>query len=423
MVIHVVNKGELLWQIADYYQIDINEIIKVNELSSQNLLLVGQALLIPITDILYTVSYGDTLWSITNRFGVPLQSLLSLNRMINTNLIYPGVVLTIPQRPKPGIEVNAYTYVFGINDIPVLEDTIDYLTYLTPFSYLVREDGRLISINDYKAIQISNSNNVMPMMAIANFSYNNRGEVVAHAVLNSTEIIETLLYNIINIMKDKGYRGLYVDFENILPEDSEAYNNFLQMAASILHKEGLFITTALAPKYNEEQKGLLYEAHDYVAHGKIVDFIILMTCERGWRAGSPKAVSPINKIRRVLDYAASLIPKDKIFMGFQIYAKDWVIPHIEGQEAESFSMQEAMNRAYRYRVRIQYDEVSQSPFFHYTDEQGRTHEVWFEDARSAQAKFDLVKEYGLRGITYCALGYPFPQNWYLLKDNFKIIKE
>jgi spore germination protein len=124
----------------------------------------------------------------------------------------------------------------------------------------------------------------------------------------------------------------------------------------------------------------------------------------------------------VLDYAVSVIPKNKIFFGFQIYARDWILPHVQGQEAETFSQQEAIRRAIQYRVAIQYDQVSQSPFFRYIDAQGRSHEVWFEDARSAQAKFDTVKEYGLRGISYWVLGYPYPQNWLLLEDNFTIRK-
>ncbi|GGE25521.1 hypothetical protein GCM10011571_29600 [Marinithermofilum abyssi] len=39
-----------------------------------------------------------------------------------------------------------------------------------------------------------------------------------------------------------------------------------------------------------------------------------------------------------------------------------------------------------------------------------------------QAKFDLIKEYRLRGISYWVLGRPFPQNWALLDDNFNIRK-
>ena len=79
-------------------------------------------------------------------------------------------------------------------------------------------------------------------------------------------------------------------------------------------------------------------------------------------------------------------------------------------------------RAVRNGANIQYDTLSQSPFYRYTDDQGREHEVWFEDARSAQAKFDTVKDHKLKGISYWALGYPFPQNWALLQDNFSIQK-
>jgi spore germination protein len=127
-------------------------------------------------------------------------------------------------------------------------------------------------------------------------------------------------------------------------------------------------------------------------------------------------------MRRVVEYARTVMPAEKIFLGFQIYARDWLLPHVKGQEAETFSTQEAIARAIKYGASIQYDDTTQSPFFRYDDEQGRGHEVWFEDARSAQAKFDLAKEFNLRGISYWALGYPYPSNWSLLADNFNIKK-
>jgi len=67
---------------------------------------------------------------------------------------------------------------------------------------------------------------------------------------------------------------------------------------------------------------------------------------------------------------------------------------------EKFSPQETIRRAVIYGATIQYDTTAQSPFFRYVDEQGQGHEVWFEDARSAQAKFDLSKQYNLKGISY-----------------------
>lgn len=74
--------------------------------------------------------------------------------------------------------------------------------------------------------------------------------------------------------------------------------------------------------------------------------------------------------------------------------------------------------AAKYGVASQYNETYQSPFFRYFDESGQQHEVWFEDARSMQAKYDTVKEYKLRGLSYWVLGPLFPQNWPLLAGNF-----
>jgi spore germination protein len=260
------------------------------------------------------------------------------------------------------------------------------------------------------------------MMCIVNFSATAKGQNIAHVVLNNPAAMENLISNTIVIMKLKGYRGLNIDFEYVLSEDRNRYNEFLRMAAERLHREGFFISTAAAPKTGPGQKGLLYEAIDYAVHGSLMDFVILMTYEWGYRMGPPQAISPLNRIRDVLDYAVTVIPRDKIYFGFQIYARDWLLPHVQGQEAETFSCQEALIRAAEHNAVIFYDETAQSPFYRYQDNQGRMHEVWFEDARSAQAKFDTVKEYGLAGISYWALGYPFPQNWTLLDYNFQIIK-
>jgi spore germination protein len=469
LFIHVVQPGETLWQIADTYRVPMTEIIAINELQNPNQLVIGQALVVPSEDIFYTVRSGDTLWKIAQAYGTTVQYILqnnqienpdkifpgwqlyipamrhrvqpgetlwgisqryqvSLNDLIKINyigtpaIINPGTILIIPQKPRPTINVNGYIYILGESAVPIISEVGRYLTYMSPFAYLIKEDGSLQSIDDMPAIQTAIAQSAIPMMAITNFTATSRGENLASVVLNNRQINNRLLNEVIDVMNEKGYLGLNIDFENVLPADREAYNSFLELAVNRLHQEGYFVSTAVAPKTSGQQIGLLYEAHDYAAHGRIVDFVILMTYEWGYRLGPPRAISPINEIRRVLDYAVTVIPNDKIYMGFQIYARDWILPHVRGQEAETFSCQEAISRAVRYGTVIQYDPVAQSPFFRYTDELGRAHEVWFEDARSAQAKFDTVKSYNLDGISYWALGYPFPQNWVLLEDNFTINK-
>lgn len=376
--------------------------------------------------LIYTVKPGEQLIQIAAAFQVTPESIIAINDLPNPFRLLTGQSLIIPtaepEIQKTKASVNGYLYFLGEDGVPIVRETAPFLTSVTPFSYVVKENGALRSIDDEPIIIEAEANEIVPIMCITNFSSTVKGQNIANVVLNNEESIQNLLNHILFTMKYKGYRGLNIDFEYVLPEDRESYNEFLALAADTLHMEGYFITTAVAPKTGLDQKGLLYEGIDYELHGALMDYVILMTYEWGYRLGPPQAISPLNQIRKVLDYAVTVIPREKIYFGFQIYARDWRLPHIEGREAETISCQAALERAVYYDAEIQYDEVAQSPFYRYRDEEGREHEVWFEDARSAQAKFNTVKEYDLQGISYWVLGYPFPQNWTLLYENFEIAK-
>lgn len=469
MYIHTVQQGESIWLIAQRYRADINQIILVNELDDPSALAVGQSLVIPdlnreyvvqpgdnmwaiaqrygvtvqelaaynsISDpvmifvgqmleipyVIYNVKPGDTLWQIAQNYGTTIEQIMLENNLTDPSVLYLGGQLRIPMGDRPVTEVNAYTT--SINEAGAEEVTVlgNNFTYLSPFMYSIREDGSVTELQDAPVLEAAWANQVHPLLVLTNFQENSFDSDLAATVLQQPDIQEILLNNLLQIMREKGYTGLNIDFEYVYPEDRENYNDFLRRAVARLHPEGYTVSTALAPKESAEQQGLLYEAHDYQAHGEIVDFVILMTYEWGWAGGEPWAIAPINKVRDVLDYAVTVIPRDKILMGVPLYGRDWRIPWVEGTTARTVSPQEATQLAVQYGVAIQYDETYQSPFFRYTDETGQQHEVWFEDARSMQAKYDTVKEYGLRGVSYWVLGISFPQNWAVLQDNFHVRK-
>ena len=110
-------------------------------------------------------------------------------------------------------------------------------------------------------------------------------------------------------------------------------------------------------------------------------------------------------------------------MGQNLYGFDWKLPFKQGNPpAKAVSSVAAVALARKYNVPIRYDFTAQAPHFNYFDENGVQHEVWFEDARSIQSKFNLMKEQGIGGISYWKIGLPFPQNWRLLVENFTITK-
>src|SRR5699024_1996245 len=112
-----------------------------------------------------------------------------------------------------------------------------------------------------------------------------------------------------------------------------------------------------------------------------------MTYEWGYSAGPAMAVSPLPEVRNVVEYALTEMPAEKIMLGQNLYGYDWTLPFVQGESfARALSPQQAIQLAWDQSVSIEYDERAQAPFFTYIDD-GKEHEVWFEDARSIQAKF------------------------------------
>ncbi|MGO4369374.1 LysM peptidoglycan-binding domain-containing protein [Paenibacillus sp. MCAF20] len=423
MHIHVVQRGDTLWALSQKFDVPLDNILAANGLRGDEPLVIGQSVIIPQQVTSHKVLVGESLWAIAERYGLSLQQLMAVNPISNPALIYPGQVITIPQATKPVTEVNAYTEKFGAAGVEIVNDIGQYLTYLSPFSYRVQLDGSMIPLDDSAIIKAGYAHRTAPMMVITNFENGTFSPEIAHAVLSNQPVQERLITDILAIMKNKGYLALNVDFEYVPPADRALYNAFLQKLVDRLHPSGYLVSTCLAPKISADQTGTLYEAHDYAAHGRIVDFVILMTYEWGWSGGPPRAVAPLNEVVKVLNYALTVIPAGKIVMGMPLYGYDWTLPYVQGGKwAPTVSPQEAVRRAAKYGAEIKYDALSQSPYYNYFDEQRREHTVWFEDARSVQAKFNIVKSYHLRGISYWVLGVSFPQNWYVLNANFTIKK-
>lgn len=427
MQIHVVRPGESIFEIARQYNTSTAAIISSNELDEPGNLVVGQALVIPIDGQFYIVQPGDSPYAIARRFNITVEDLL------RTNGLPPNAILTIgerlfipPSQSNPRIETNAY--VEPLTD-PVTPELVQstrqaapFLTYLAPFSYRVSREGTLIPpvLDDFP--NIARMNQATLMMVITNLEESVFSSELAHIILSDTTLQDRLLTEIINTALQQGFSDIHFDFEFIFPEDLELYNAFIVKARDRIHDAGLLISTALAPKTSSEQEGLLYTAHDYPFHGQMVDFVVLMTYEWGYSGGPAMAVSPLDKVEEVIDYAVTVIPPNKIMLGQNLYGYDWTLPFVEGTTARAISPQQAIRLARENNVSIQFDETAQAPYFNYVDEEGNRHEVWFEDARSIQAKFDLIKRKNLRGISYWKLGLSFPQNWLLLDSNFKIIK-
>lgn len=423
-MIYTVKRGDTLYKIAAMYGITINDIVVANGLENPDKIIIGQNLLIPINrDNEYKVKAGDTMYKIALRYSIPLQTLINANpQLTNPNRINIGDIINIPDTRKE-IEVNGYA-IANINT-NTLNNTLPYLTYFSIFSYQVDRDGKLSNLYEESLIDSALKNNVAPLMVITNIGESGGfNSEITSRILNNVEIQNTLINDIISILTVKKYYGVNIDFEYIYPEDRDKYSQFLsnlntQMKAI---NPKYILTVAVAPKYRDEQSGILYEAHDYRAIGEIADRVIIMTYEWGYMYGEPMAVSPKNEMSAVLKYAITRIPAEKILMGLPNYAYDWTLPFVEGSSAEAISNTRATQRAIEMGAEIKFNEKTQTPYYMYRDGDNREHIVWFDDAKSLLSKLELVDTYNLAGISIWTINNYYSPLLTALSNRFNIKK-
>lgn len=418
MIFHTVTSGETLTSIASRYGVPVRNLAADNGVAVPEKLPVGMTLIVAIPTATHTVAAGETLYGIASRYGLTVRTLWRNNVFLNGgNEIYPGDVLYLGTESE---RIGAYMvggYVYPFVDMTLYRQTLPLLSGIMPFTYGFRPDGTLIPLDDGELLNEAFSYSVSPVMHLSTLTDDgNFSSELASALLRNEAAQQTLIGELLATLRRKGYYGLDVDFEFLGAENAPLYAAFLTRVRETLNPAGYPVLAALAPKTRDDQPGTLYEGHDYAAIGQAVNCVLLMTYEWGYTYGPPMAVSPIQPVRNVIEYALTRIPAEKIFLGVSNYGYDFTLPFVQGLSmARSLSVAEAFLLAGDVGAEIQYDETVQAPFFRYTSD-GVEHVVWFEDARSLDARLRLLPEYGLRGALYWNFMRPNPQNLVLLNN-------
>ena len=315
MVIHVVRPGESLSSVAREYGVPLSQLAVDNGLQNDPRLVVGQALVVQFPQQVHTVQPGESLSSIARQYGMSLRQLYRNNPILGGGpVLYPGQTLVISYEgaTEGVLSVNGYAYPFIDKDL--LQSTVPYLTFLTPFTYGFTPDGTLVDLDDGVLIAMAKAGGAAPLMHLSTLTgeggFSNE---LAHIALTDRTVQDALISNLRRTLEEKGYRGLDVDFEYVFPEDASAYAAFLGRLTALLNPLGYPVIAALAPKTSADQPGLLYEGHNYRAIAEAVNEVLLMTYEWGYTYGPPMAIAPLYIVRQVVEYAHRRNPNLKIF--------------------------------------------------------------------------------------------------------------
>lgn len=183
---YTVKTGDLLWKIARDHNVEIQDIIKLNNMKAPYYIYIEQTILIPVeekenkpvegTYFYYTVKPGDILWNIAQKYGTTVQKLVELNNIRNAYDLYVGRKLIVPLKETEPVGEKPEN-----NDQNNNSQNQDYLPYTF---YRVQKGDRIWQIAQNFGIKTSaliNFNNLKNVNDIK------EGEVLVIPLKDSTK--------------------------------------------------------------------------------------------------------------------------------------------------------------------------------------------------------------------------------------------
>jgi len=331
--------------------------------------------------------------------------------------------------------------------LPDVLNNIDLIKEVMPFWYTLKFDGKA------KAAVITDlyapANPSVPITEPLN-AMRNAGLSIIPTITDGTDklVLAGLLKNpasrtqivsaIMNLVRTNNYDGIDLDFEGFAFVDGNttwtstapSWVAFVKELSSALHAEKklLSVSTPYVLNPTEAQKG--YFVYAWAAIASSIDKLRIMTYDYSVSKVGP--LGPITWAERTVQYAISIMPASKVFVGVPGYGRDWVtavsgvcpaniINAVKpGAKAATFVMRDAVALAATYGSVPTYDEKSGEMTFSYQKVYNGTTATglatsctasriaWYQDARGWALRAALVTKYRIGGITAWTFGMEEP---------------
>ncbi len=309
---------------------------------------------------------------------------------------------------------------------------IDEITIVAPIAYNVDSKGAVWGTVDPRVIRLAHEHDVEVMPLIHNRAFNQK---LLHRLLKDPVAVDRMLRTLIHICAQNKFAGIQFDFEDLNIDDRDPFTNMCRKAAEEFHKHGLILSLALVRPVTPEESpntttylAWLYEnwraGYDLERLGKIMDFMSLMAYAQHTGRTTPGPGGTLPWVLAGLRYVLKYVPSDKISIGIPLSSKLWYTSFdaspsdpstkFAHSTAKTLDYNEAQGMLEQFKAKAHWDAKDKVNYAVF-DNDGLFEYLFISDARSFEAKLELVKKYNLRGFSAFILGYEDPQIWKLIK--------
>ncbi len=362
-----------------------------------------------------------------------------------------ATALTVPARaddnPPRKILTGWIPYYSMKTALPDALNNADLVREVMPFWYTLKFDGKTKA--PYVADLYAPANPSVPISEPLT-AMRNAGLSIIPTITDGTSklVLAGLLKNptsrtqvvnaIMNLVRTNNYDGIDLDFEGFAFVDGNStwastapswVALVKELSAALrAEKKLLSVSTPYVLNPTGAQKG--YFVYAWAAIAPYIDKLRIMTYDYSVSKVGP--IGPITWTERTVQYAVSIMPASKVFVGVPGYGRDWVtavtgvcpanvINTVKaGAKAATFVMRDAAALATTYGAVPTYNEQFGEMTFSYQKVYNGTtatglstsctasRTAWYQDARSWALRADLVTKYRIGGITAWTFGMEEP---------------
>ena len=362
-----------------------------------------------------------------------------------------ATALTVPARaddnPPRKIMTGWIPYYSMKTALPDALNNADLVREVMPFWYTLKFDGKTKA--PYVADLYAPANPSVPIsepltaMRNAGFSIiptitDGTSKLVLAGLLKNPTSRTQVVNAIMNLVRTNNYDGVDLDFEGFAFVDGNStwastapswVALVKELSAALrAEKKLLSVSTPYVLNPTGAQKG--YFVYAWSAIAPYIDKLRIMTYDYSVSKVGP--IGPITWTERTVQYAVSIMPASKVFVGVPGYGRDWVtavtgvcpanvINTVKpGAKAATFVMRDAAALAATYGAVPTYNELFGEMTFSYQKVYNGTtatglstsctasRTAWYQDARSWALRADLVSKYRIGGITAWTFGMEEP---------------
>lgn len=304
-----------------------------------------------------------------------------------------------------------------------LKKHISKIGILAPQTYVLGMNGEVTSNMKTDVLDFAQKNHVKVMPLLANTN----GKVFSQKAVDNLLVNSANWEKVAKYMREEAakysYYGWQMDLENIPAEHGEQFTQFIKYLKTQFAKDNLVLSIAVVARVsdnNNDYTQAFWEnwagAYDYKALSENSDFITVMAYDQSDSTGP---VATLGWQKRVLDYSLKNIPAEKISFGIPVYG--WAYRKGEKKhfvmidypftytKLSNFNKKDSKNMTTGAGQSKYWGNISWVSYNQY----GKNYTIWYEDKNSFKAKYDQIKNTGVRGYSVWVLGDEDPEIWNL----------